>query len=34
MRAPLQASWLEPPPIDTKLSQPFCWYSATTSMTL
>jgi hypothetical protein len=33
-RAPLQASWLEPPPMETKLSQPFCWYIATESMTL
>jgi hypothetical protein len=34
MRAPLQASWLEPPPMDTKLSQAFSWYSFTASMTL
>src|SRR5450631_454040 len=34
IRAPLQASWDEPPPIDTKESQPFSWYSATESMTL
>ncbi len=24
-RAPLQASWLEPPPIETKLSHVFFW---------
>ncbi|OXR39533.1 hypothetical protein B7C42_08399 [Nocardia cerradoensis] len=34
MRAPLQASCEEPPPMDTKLSQPCCWYSATASITL
>ena len=33
-RAPLQASWLEPPPIESKLSQAFCWYNDTASMTL
>ncbi len=33
-RAPLQASCDEPPPIETKLSQPFCWYMDTASMTL
>jgi hypothetical protein len=34
MRAPLQASWTEPPPMETKLSQAFCWYMDTASMTL
>ena len=34
MRAPLQASWADPPPIDTKLSQPFSWYIVTESITL
>ena len=34
MRAPLQASWDEPPPMETKLSHLFCWYIATASMTL
>ena len=34
MRAPLQASWLEPPPIDTKESHLFSWYNATASITL
>src|SRR5687768_9649826 len=33
-RAPLQASWLEPPPIEMKLSHSFCWYRPTASMTL
>ena len=34
MRAPLQASWVEPPPMETKLSHSFSWYSFTESMTL
>ena len=34
MRAPLQASCDEPPPMETKLSQAFSWYIATASMTL
>ena len=25
MRAPLQASWVEPPPMETKLSHSFSW---------
>ena len=33
-RAPLQASCEEPPPMETKLSQSFCWYRPTASMTL
>ena len=34
MRAPLQASWVEPPPMEMKLSHSFSWYSFTESMTL
>jgi hypothetical protein len=34
IRAPLQASCEEPPPMETKLSQWFCWYRPTASMTL
>ena len=34
IRAPLQASWLEPPPMEMKLSHFFSWYIATESMTL
>src|SRR3954470_19937844 len=33
-RAPLHASGEEPPPMETKLSQEFSWYSFTESMTL
>ena len=33
-RAPLHASWLEPPPMEMKLSHLFFWYIATASMTL
>ena len=25
MRAPLHASWLDPPPMEMKLSHSFCW---------
>ena len=34
MRAPLQASWVDPPPMEMKLSHSCSWYSFTESMTL
>ncbi len=34
IRAPLQASWEEPPPMETNESHSFSWYIVTESMTL